>query len=791
MKAAWLLAALALVAGGVQAQVRPQLDAEAAVRLQAADYLDAGPQPWRPQPLRDAAQWRADFVVATDGSGTHRSVQAALDALPPRDAGARRHYVHVKPGTYREVICARDKAPFTLFGTVGDPSAALIVEGRYNGLPKRVGEAANPCEPNLAATTHGTAGSASVAIFSDDVQLAHLTIANDATEPRAGASLPSQGAQAVALMTRGDRIQLEDMRLFSHQDTFYVRVPALDAAARIYVHESLIAGDVDFVFGDATLVLDRCVLFSRADRRGAESTGIVLAPSTMPAQPRGFLVVRSRFVGDAALRDGTVALGRAWDRGVAPGTWQAGVSPNGQALVRDSDLGPHIGAWVASTSRRPFASDGDAANRLAEFGNRVLSREAVPPGAPRADRAREVLGAGDGWAAAEGGTRGGADAMPEDVIDVRDRAGLVAALAPHARPRIVKVHGRIDLASDATGRTLGFDHFRDPDFDLEAYARAFDPTTWGRRAPRGPLEQARQRSARRQAAHVMVRVPARTTIVGVGSDAAIVGGMLFLENVDNVILRNLHLTDAYDHFPAWDPLDGEQGEWNAEYDNVSLRGATHVWIDRCTFDDGDRPDASARTLLGRRMQHHDGLLDMTRASNHVTVSWNHFRHHDKTSLVGGSDGHAGDAGHLKVSYHHNLWQQLKSRTPRVRFGQVHVYNNLYLVDEAGPDAYAYSIGIGHQSRIVSQRNVWQTPATVGTARLTAWLKGTALSDAGSLHNGQPVDLLAAARAAHPTLALSDDVGWTPSLAAGLDRVEDVAPKVREHAGAGRWRAVPP
>ena len=798
MKALALLAWLAVAAGAADeagAQVRPQLDAAAAASHESAHYLDAGPQPWRPQALRDAAQWRADFVVAADGSGTHRTLQAAIDALPARGASERRHYIRVAPGSYREVVCARDKAPFTLYGTPGDPSAARIVEGRHSGLAKRAGEPANPCEPNLEATTYGTSGSASVAIFSDDVQLAHLTIANDATEPAAASRVPTQGTQAVALMTRGDRIQLEDMRLFSHQDTFYVRAPAADAAARVYVRASLVAGDVDFVFGDATLVLDRSVLYSRADRRGAESTGIVLAPSTMPARTRGFLVIRSRFLADPALRDGSVALGRAWDRGVAPGTWQPGVSPNGQALVRDSELGPHIGGWVASTSRRPFASEGDAANRFAEFGNRVLAREALPPTVPRADRAREVLGTGDGWAAAEGGTRGGADAAPEDVTDVRDRAGLVAALAPHAgaaRPRIVRVHGRIDLASNASGRTLGFDDFRDPDFDPEAYARAFDPATWGRRAPSGPLEQARQRSARRQAAHIVLRVPSRTTLIGVGADATVVGGMLFLENVDNVILRNLRFADAYDHFPVWDPLDGEHGEWNSDYDNVALRGATHVWIDRCSFDDGDRPDASARTLLGRRLQHHDGLLDITRGANWVTVSWNHLRHHDKASLVGGSDGHATtDIGRLKISYHHNLWEQLKSRTPRVRFGQVHVVNNLYLVHEATAEAYAYSIGLGHESRVISERNVWQVPAEVDAARLLAPLKGRRFVDRGSWRNGAPVDFGAALRAAHPGVGWTDEVGWTPPFAVGLDRVESVEAKVRAGAGAGRWAAVPP
>jgi pectate lyase len=60
----------------------------------------------------------------------------------------------------------------------------------------------------------------------------------------------------------------------------------------------------------------------------------------------------------------------------------------------------------------------------------------------------------------------------------------------------------------------------------------------------------------------------------------------------------------------------------------------------------------------------------------VTVSWNVFKEHNKTSLVGHSDTHAADRGRLKMTYHHN-WFQSDSRLPRVRFGEVHVFNNFY------------------------------------------------------------------------------------------------------------------
>lgn len=360
--AAALLWAGALLAGPACAQPRPLLGAATAERFDVPQYLAAGPTAWAPAEAASISAAPADFVVDAQGGGTHRSVQAAVDAVPARGAETtpRRWVVAIRPGTYREPLCVRDKAPLLLRGDAADASAVRIVEGRFNALPKALGTPAHPCVPALDATTHGTSGSTSVAVFSDDVQLAHLRIDNDATAP----------SQAVALTTAGDRIQLEGVQLWSFQDTFYARRreaanPA--AAARVFVRASLIAGDVDFVFGNATLVVTHSTLLSRrrpVPREGG--SGIVLAPSTLPSTEFGFLITHSRFVAEPGIGPGSVALGRAWDQGVAPGTWLAGTSPNGQALVRHSELGAHIGPWVASTSRRAFGP----ANRLAEFDNR-------------------------------------------------------------------------------------------------------------------------------------------------------------------------------------------------------------------------------------------------------------------------------------------------------------------------------------------------------------------------------------------------------------------------------------
>ncbi|WP_422016575.1 pectinesterase family protein [Roseateles sp.] len=330
---------------------------------QAAD-LSAYLGDWRPAPLADLAVAAPDVVVRPGDS-----LQAAIDALPARGSGTKRWVVQIQPGHYRGPLCIRDKAPLALVGSPLDAAAVVLVDGRYNAMPR---QGAAPCEPDSAAATYGTAGSTTVAIHSDDVQLLHLTIANDAMDRvRGGDGYPpgageSGGAQAVALTLAGDRIQLDGVRLLGHQDTLYVRRPDKASAARVLVRHSLIAGDVDFIFGNATLVIDHSTLLSRAGRRTPGQGGIALAPSTAPDVAHGFLVTHSRFVAEPGLAPASVALGRAWDAGVKPGTWAAGRSPNGQALVQHSELGAHIGPWAASTSRRPFDA---AVNRLAELDN--------------------------------------------------------------------------------------------------------------------------------------------------------------------------------------------------------------------------------------------------------------------------------------------------------------------------------------------------------------------------------------------------------------------------------------
>ncbi len=146
----------------------------------------------------------------------------------------------------------------------------------------------------------------------------------------------------------------------------------------------------------------------------------------------------------------------------------------------------------------------------------------------------------------------------------------------------------------------------------------------------------------------MITVGSNKTILG-NSGAVISGCGLNVSNASNVIIRNIT-------FRGWND------------DAINVQYSTRVWIDHNSFTDG-----------------YDGAVDVKRASDYVTVSWNRVFGHDKSMLLGHSDDNGSeDRGKLRVTYHHNWFDGSGTRHPRVRFGNpVHVYNNYYRGNEYG------------------------------------------------------------------------------------------------------------
>lgn len=149
----------------------------------------------------------------------------------------------------------------------------------------------------------------------------------------------------------------------------------------------------------------------------------------------------------------------------------------------------------------------------------------------------------------------------------------------------------------------------------------------------------------------VVLVGSNKSILGAAEDAGIYGHGLSLINKSNVIIRGLHFCCAI-----------------APDDGVKIDGTTNVWIDHNEF----------YSDMDHDKDYYDGLVDIIHGSDFVTISWNKFHNHFKTSLIGSNDdyGHI-DIGKFHVTYHHNFFLNCYSRVPSVRFGTAHIYNNYY------------------------------------------------------------------------------------------------------------------
>ncbi|KAF7892315.1 uncharacterized protein EAF01_010395 [Botrytis porri] len=156
-----------------------------------------------------------------------------------------------------------------------------------------------------------------------------------------------------------------------------------------------------------------------------------------------------------------------------------------------------------------------------------------------------------------------------------------------------------------------------------------------------------------------VRVGSNKTIIG-KKEATLIGIGLYINKSTNVIVRNII----------------SQKVLASNGDAIGIQAAKNVWIDHV--------DVSSDLTHGK--DYYDGLIDVSHASDWVTISNSYIHDHFKASLIGHSDNNAAeDTGHLTVTQHNNYWSNVGSRTPSFRFGTGHVYNSYFLNAITGVD----------------------------------------------------------------------------------------------------------
>ncbi len=162
--------------------------------------------------------------------------------------------------------------------------------------------------------------------------------------------------------------------------------------------------------------------------------------------------------------------------------------------------------------------------------------------------------------------------------------------------------------------------------------------------------------------------PAQTLEIKNKSDISVIGssdssanfGIHVVGNAHNVIIRNMTIG----------LLQGGEAADSISIEGNSTGKPSNIWIDHNTIF------ASLTMCPGAGDASFDGGIDMKKGANHITVSYNYVYDYQKVALNGYSDSDTLNVGSL-TTYHHNRFENVKSRLPLLRWGKAHIYNNYF------------------------------------------------------------------------------------------------------------------
>ncbi|GEM_PF-672826 len=228
------------------------------------------------KPHKKIAANNGRVVVAADGSGDCENVQDAVNAAPENantPKSATPFLIHIKPGTYKEVV------------TIPRGKAAMKFEGE-DAAATTITFANGASTPDANGNQLGTFNSATVFVDSDDFSAENLTFENSF----------GKGSQALAISVGGDRASFRHCRFNGWQDTVLLR------QGTQYFENCTITGAVDFIFGAASAWFEKCEIHCAGG-------GYITAASTPQEHAAGFVFSNCKITADSGVK---TYLGRPW-----------------------------------------------------------------------------------------------------------------------------------------------------------------------------------------------------------------------------------------------------------------------------------------------------------------------------------------------------------------------------------------------------------------------------------------------------------------------------------------------
>ncbi|CAA2961200.1 thermostable pectinesterase [Olea europaea subsp. europaea] len=290
--------------------------------------------------LLQASTVTPDVTVAADGSGNHRTISAAVTAAPERST--RRYIIRIKAGVYRENVEIPRRKTNLMF--VGDGRSTTIITASRNVVD--------------GSTTFN---SATVAVVGDGFLARDVTFQNTAG--------PSKH-QAVALRVNADLSAFYRCDMLAYQDTLYVH------SLRQFYVSCLIAGTVDFIFGNAAVVIQNCDIHARRPNSGQRNM-VTAQGRDDPNQNTGIVIQDCRIGATSDLQAvlGSVEtyLGRPWKEYSRTVVMQSDIS----AVIHRAGWYEWDGNFALNTlfyaEYQNTGAGADTSNRVTWRGFRVLT----------------------------------------------------------------------------------------------------------------------------------------------------------------------------------------------------------------------------------------------------------------------------------------------------------------------------------------------------------------------------------------------------------------------------------
>ncbi len=163
----------------------------------------------------------------------------------------------------------------------------------------------------------------------------------------------------------------------------------------------------------------------------------------------------------------------------------------------------------------------------------------------------------------------------------------------------------------------------------------------------------------RDAQIVQIKRKNNITVIGASGSSANFG-IHIAGPSSNIIVRNMTMG----------LLPGGEDADAISIEGMSSGAPSNIWIDHNTIF------ASLTECPGAGDASFDGGIDMKKGAHHITVSYNYIHDYQKVALNGFSDSDTGNSS-ARTTYHHNRYENVKSRLPLQRFGRTHVYNNYF------------------------------------------------------------------------------------------------------------------